>query len=185
MIKPVIIREKNQGVVLISALLFLLLLTTVVAVSVNQTTMSPRMLVNAEIRILTFNDAQGELATIQAAADDALIGPNSCVVGEATAKQTDPYYLDLSVTPPVRQCTKSSTVEQPVVKLRALGVAAQRQEGASGANTLKSDYFHIRTTKTREDISTTLLQDMYKAYWVGGDTGQSSGTDVIVDAGSN
>ncbi|WP_299728215.1 hypothetical protein [uncultured Endozoicomonas sp.] len=174
--------QREQGIVLISALFFLLLLTTVVAVSVNQTTMSPRMLVNAETKALTFNLVQGDLTTIRLIESATLFRPNNC----PNKDDFDPFYIRLTGTgAPARECAQSANGEYPEIEMRALGVASQRHENASGANSISSDYFQTRASRTQSGITTTLVQDMYKAYWMGGDTGQGSGTGVTVDSDAN
>ncbi len=177
--------HSQAGVALIAALLFLLLLTSAAVVSVNQMTLSPRMLANAELKTLTFNAAQKELA-ITSDLDDGQFHINEC------ANEKDPY--NPALPPPTLNNTQKAAfpciigATTTTARFLAEGKPVHRKETASGYNREIADYYRLRAHQVEAGIGSTLIEDRYKLLIQADSTGdhyRRSSDSIRVTVGSN
>ncbi len=159
---------RQQGIVLLASLLFLLLLTSVAIVGTNKMTLSPRMLANAELKMMTFNEAQGGLGQVSALGDRQFTD-NNCTGNNITknsAYNPVPYpisedadeYSDADAT--AHKCEPDA--DTATVSLVAQDKPGPRIENASDAGSFIYDYYQTRSVKTMASISSVLIQDQYK-----------------------
>ncbi|MRI32303.1 hypothetical protein EOPP23_04750 [Endozoicomonas sp. OPT23] len=181
--------KSQQGMALVAALLFLLLLTSAAVVSVNQMTLSPRMVANAELKTLTFNAAQQELIATSEL-DDSQFHINTC----NGMDESDPY--NPAIPPPalsdaqkaVFPCTV--TTETTTASFLAEGKPVHRKETASGYNREIADYYRLRANQVKAGITSTLISDQYKLLIQANNTGDFRRTSddrvqVTVNSDSN
>ncbi|OED40602.1 hypothetical protein ACH42_16050 [Endozoicomonas sp. (ex Bugula neritina AB1)] len=175
--------EKRQqyGMVLLTALLMLLMITSVVIVNVHQVTLGPRTLANAELKNQIFYDSQSilnQVSTID-------LQPNSC----PNQTRYDPYNplptpQNLDDAEKVTfNCTP--TADQPRIQLITENTPTQRSVNASGANQLSNDYYTAQVTRNRGGISSSLRQSHYKTLWRGGETGINQTQKIDITIGNN
>ncbi len=166
---------KQVGIVLLATLLFILMISSIAAVVAYQTTLGPRTLANAELKTLTFYEAQGVLEEVNTLDLEA----HSCTtIGRY--EEFDP----LAKTPESK-CSPSD--EAPHVRLIAENAQSQRTGDSGGVNQTRTDYFETEVVRSQSGISTTLRQNHYKTLWQAGETGTNSAgiIDVTVTGSSN
>ena len=171
--------------VLLASLLFLLMLTTIAVTGVSYTNMTPRMLANAELKTITFNQAQGMLNQV-AALDMNQFVPNEC----SNKNIRDPF----NPTPPPADATNEEKLEHICnpdtisATYRATNLTIPRSENASGYGKYIVEYYRIETSNEQSGISTSLAGNLYKAL-LGDESGtgiSSSNTrDIVVGAENN
>ncbi|MGI2027911.1 hypothetical protein [Endozoicomonas acroporae] len=174
-------KAKQGGMILMVSLLFLMMLTTIAVTLVNQSSRSPRMIANAEIKLITFNQAQATLNQI------AVMGMDSFDRGICGADQApyNPYDPDDTMDEPEKlahTCGANNTAPSPSIHYQASSQTLPRSENASGVGKYSVEFYQIQTNSAQSGIATSLAMNTYKVML--GEQGGSATGDRSVKVGS-
>ena len=141
----------QRGVVLITSLLFLLMLTTIAITLVNQGNRAPKLVANAELKAITFNESQTTLGDVVALGMEGFVskcGLTSSYNPTATGKTCVPY--------------NNNSQPNPSIAYRATSNVVPRSPAASGVGNYSVEYYRVEATSSQGDVSSSLAINSYK-----------------------
>ena len=169
-------RISQEGMILLASLLFLLMLTAVTVTSVNHSNLSPRMLANAEIKTLTFNQAQGELNKVIALGMDQLT-PNQCP-GKSPKDSYNPTEAPAGSNSSEIQNHRCNITTYTSDNYLTTTANTPRKEDASGVGKYSVEYYRLESERQQSGIRTSIAMNSYK-----GLLGDQSGSAFSLDEG--
>ncbi|WP_422132943.1 hypothetical protein [Endozoicomonas sp. ALD040] len=164
----------QKGMILLTSLLFLLMLTAVAVTSVNYSNLSPRKLANAELKTLTFNQAQGELNEVNALGMDQLT-PNQCP-GESPKNTYNPTEAPAGSTSAEIQNHRCNTASDTSANYLTTTANTPRKEDASGVGNYSVEYYRLEAEREQSGIRTSIAMNSYKGL-LGDQSGSTFGLD--------
>ncbi|WP_139117371.1 pilus assembly PilX family protein [Endozoicomonas atrinae] len=174
-------KSKQSGMILMVSLLFLMMLTTIAVTLVNQSSRSPRMIANAEIKLITFNQAQATLNQI-AVMDMSEFDRGVCGAEHAPYNPIDPDSSLTQAQQTAHTCGANNAAPSPSIHYQASSQTVPRSEDASGVGKYSVEFYQIQTDSAQSGITTSLAMNTYKVML--GEQGGSAHGDQNVVIGS-